>query len=164
VYVPATVAILRALAENGEIDPMSRTAFAVTGALREAYSAGDEEELEAVAHDEAALASLRLLAAEADSGEPVYRRAVISADVDEAKPRPDLDDAVVRLSAPIELRQVAAIHVDLPDAEADVRKASEVIDAADLGDPDAEFAVGDAEGHPLAWYAPEELPFLLELM
>jgi hypothetical protein len=39
-----------------------------------------------------------------------------------------------------------------------------VVDAADLGDPDAEFTVGSAEDHALAWYAPQELPFLLELM
>jgi hypothetical protein len=39
-----------------------------------------------------------------------------------------------------------------------------VIDAADLGDPDAEFILGDAEDHELAWYAPQELPFLLELL
>ena len=38
------------------------------------------------------------------------------------------------------------------------------IDAADLGDPDAEFVLGDAEDHELAWYATQELPFLLELL
>ncbi|MFD1050397.1 DUF6912 family protein, partial [Kibdelosporangium lantanae] len=39
-----------------------------------------------------------------------------------------------------------------------------VIDAADMGDEDAEFALGDVEDHELAWYATQELPFLLELM
>jgi hypothetical protein len=39
-----------------------------------------------------------------------------------------------------------------------------VIDAADLGDLDAEFVVGEAEDHELAWYATQELPFLLELL
>ena len=37
-------------------------------------------------------------------------------------------------------------------------------DAADLGDPDAEFALGDAEDHDMAWYATQEIPFLLELL
>ena len=35
--------------------------------------------------------------------------------------------------------------------------------AADLGDLDAEFLVGEAEDHELAWYGPSELPFLVEL-
>ena len=63
------------------------------------------------------------------------------------------------------------VLLTLPDAMAlvrealdDVRAAADVIDAADLGDPDAEFALGGAEDHELAWYAPQELPFLLELM
>ena len=42
--------------------------------------------------------------------------------------------------------------------------AAAVIDQADLGDGDAEFTLGEAEDHELAWYAPEELPFLLELL
>ena len=97
-------------------------------------------------------------------GGPVYRRAVIAADVAGAKLRPDLDDAVVKLSGPITFEQVAAVHVDLAEAEPQVAKAVDVIDAADLGDTDAEFVLGDAEDHQLAWYAPQELPFLLELL
>jgi hypothetical protein len=45
-----------------------------------------------------------------------------------------------------------------------VRAATAMIDAADLGDEDAELAVGDAQDHDLAWYATQELPFLLELL
>ena len=33
-----------------------------------------------------------------------------------------------------------------------------------LGDEDAELTVGDAQDHDLAWYATQELPFLLELL
>ena len=50
-----------------------------------------------------------------------------------------------------------------PTAEPAVRAAIEVIDAADLGDEDAELIVGDAQDHDLAWYATQELPFLLDL-
>ena len=39
-----------------------------------------------------------------------------------------------------------------------------VIDEADLGDEDAELTVGDALDHDLAWYATQELPFLLDLL
>jgi hypothetical protein len=191
VYVPATIRMLEKLVADREVAAVNHTAFALTPALREAYSNGDEEQLAEVAMAEAARASLRLIAAEAlaadddfaadddaassgaeeapatgdgDGAAPVYRRAVIAADVDEAKLRPDLDDAVVRLAAPLEYRQVASVHVDLSDAEDDVAKAVRVIDAADLGDPDAEFTVGDAEDHELAWYAAQEIPFLVELL
>ena len=45
-----------------------------------------------------------------------------------------------------------------------VRLAVDVVDIADMGDEDAELTVGDAQDHDLAWYAPQELPFLLELL
>ncbi|MFE1595919.1 DUF6912 family protein [Nocardia sp. NPDC058705] len=178
VYIPATIPILRQLVDDQELFPLGGTAFAVTPALREAYAAGDDEELAEVAMQEAARASMRLIGAERDGldevvdnegaatdpGSPVYRRAVIAADVPGAKLRPDLDDAVVKLSGPVTFKQIAAVHVDLADAEPQVAKAVDVIDAADLGDTDAEFVLGDAEDHQLAWYAPQEVPFLLELL
>ncbi|WP_423245784.1 DUF6912 family protein, partial [Mycobacterium avium] len=49
-------------------------------------------------------------------------------------------------------------------AEPAVAKAIEAVDAADLGDEDADLIVGDAQDHDLAWYASQELPFLLELL
>lgn len=173
VFVPATTTMLRALVDDGEFSPISRTAFAVTPTLREAYSSGDDDELADVALREAARASLRLLGGEdaADGGDAdaaaagsAPRRVVIAADVDPVTLRPDLDDAVVRLPQPLSLRQVASVHVDLAEAEPAVRAAVEAIDAADLGDVDAEFVLGDAEDHELAWYAPQEIPFLLDLM
>lgn len=176
VYIPATIPILRQLVDDREFFPLGATAFAVTPALREAYAAGDDDELAEVAMQEAARASLRLIAADRDGLDeataegdpapdaPVYRRAVIAADVTGAKLRPDLDDAVVKLAGPITYDQVASVHVDLAEAEPQVAKAVEVIDAADLGDPDAEFVLGDAEDHQLAWYATQELPFLLDLL
>ena len=60
--------------------------------------------------------------------------------------------------------EVVAAFVDNAAAEAPVKAAVEVIDAADLGDEDAELTVGDAQDHDLAWYAVQELPFLLELL
>lgn len=167
VYVPATIEMLRELVDQGKLAPISGTAFALTPALRESYTSGSTEELEYAALLDAARASLRLLAAERDDAagdDRPARRVVISADVDDATLRPDLDPAVVRLAGPVTTEDVAAVHVDAEEAEADVRAAAAVIDAADLGDPDAEFALGDAEDHELAWYAPQELPFLLELL
>ncbi len=165
VYVPATVAMLRALSAEGELAAVGNTAFALTPSLRESYATGGDEELEYAAMLDAARASLRLLNAELDTEPKAFlRRAVVSADVDGAVLRPDLDHAVVKLAAPIPLSAIAAIHLDTEDAEPAVQAAAAVVDAADLGDPDAEFTLGDAEDHELAWYAVQELPFLLELL
>jgi hypothetical protein len=163
VYIPATLTMLQTLVADGSIHARSGTAFAVTPTLRESYFEGDEDELAEVALREAALASLRLLAAEGDSGLPP-RRAVLVAEVDGATLRPDLDDAVVRLDGPVGIADVIAAYLDNAAAEPAVLKAIEVIDSADLGDEDAEFTVGDAQDHDLAWYASQELPFLLDLL
>lgn len=165
IYVPATMRMVRQLVEDGQLRPIGGTAFALTPALRESYASGDTEELEYAAMREAARASLRLIGNEITEGEKSeLRRVVVSADVEDVNLRPDLDYAVVRVAEPIFWRNVAAVHVDTTDAEEAVRAAATVIDAADLGDPDADFTVGDAEDHELAWYAPQEVPFLLELM
>lgn len=165
VYLPATLRMLRQLVEDERLQPLSGTAFALTPAFRESYATGETEELEYAAMREAARASLRLLSGELAEDEKVEpRRVVVSADVDGVTLRPDLDDAVVRLSGPIGWPEVAAVHVDSGEAEDAVRAAADVIDSADLGEQDAELTLGDAEDHELAWYAPQEVPFLLELM
>lgn len=160
VYIPATLSMLERLVDNGFIQPVSGTAFAVTPRLRESYAEGDDEELGEVAIGEAALASLRLLAAEPDARP---RRTVLIVDAD-ATPRPDLDDAVVRIEGRVALDQVTAAYVDNAAAEPAVQAAIAVIDEADLGDEDAELTVGDAQDHDLAWYDRSELPFLIELL
>jgi hypothetical protein len=109
------------------------------------------------------MASLRLLAAE-NSDELPPRRAVLVAEVDGVTIRPDLDDAVVRLAGPVGIADVIAAYVDNAGAESAVAAAVDVVDSADLGDEDAELTVGDAQDHDLAWYATQELPFLLELL
>ncbi|TQK31084.1 hypothetical protein [Arthrobacter sp. SLBN-53] len=164
VYIPATLSMLTQLVADRLIHARSGTAFAVTPTLREAYSEGDDDELAEVALADAALASMRLLAGEQGEGAGPPRRAVLVADVEGATVRPDLDDAVVRLAGPVAIEDIVAAYVDNAGAEPAVLKAIEVIDEADLGDEDAELAVGDAQDHDLAWYAPQELPFLLELL
>jgi hypothetical protein len=165
VYIPATLPMLQALVSEGSLQPRSGTAFAVTPALRESYAEGDDEELAEVAMGEAALASLRLLSAESAEGPPLRRAVVVSdAPSDTVTVRPDLDAAVVRMSGRLTMDQVVAVYVDNADAEPAVRSAVAVIDDADLGDEDAELTVGDAQDHALAWYATQELPFLLDLL
>ncbi|MDT5152227.1 MAG: hypothetical protein QOI01_3960 [Mycobacterium sp.] len=164
VYIPVTLAMLQRLVADQSMHALSGTAFAVTPTLRESYAEGDDDELAEVALHEAAMASLRLLAAEDQTTGLPLRRAVLVAEVDGAKARPDLDDAVVRLAGPIGVADVIAAYVDNAAAEPAVAAAVEVVDLADLGDEDAELTVGDAQDHDLAWYATQELPFLLELL
>lgn len=169
VYIPATLAMLAQLVADGSLRPVSGTAFAVTPALRESYAHGDDDELAEVALGEAALGSLRLLAGaeeSADGDTLPTRRAVLVAEVDESGValRADLDTAVVRLAEPVAIADVVAAYVDNAGAEPAVLAAIAVIDAADLGDEDAELTVGDAQDHDLAWYATQELPFLLDLL
>ena len=87
----------------------------------------------------------------------------MSADLEDVTLRPDLDDGAVRIRGSVGLESIAAVHVDTEDAEFAVRQAAGAVDAADLGDLDAEFLVGEAEDHELAWYDPAEVAFLVEL-
>ena len=149
--------MLQQLVADRSMSAVNGTAFAVTPTLRESYAEGDDDELADVAIREAALASVRLLAGVADEPSSV-------AEVDGATARPDLDDAVVRLTGPVGIDDVIAAYVDNAAAEPAVLAAIDAVDAADLGDEDAELIVGDAQDHDLAWYAPQELPFLLDLL
>jgi hypothetical protein len=161
VYLASTMPALAAALRAGQIGPAPLDGFAVTPALREWYASGDLDELEYAAMTVAARASLRLLAA--DAGAPP-RRVTLAADVpdDQVSSCGSLaEPAAVRLSAAVPLARVASAHVDDPQAAADVRAAAAAIPAADRGDEDAKFTVDGAEGHELAWYAVQELPYLL---
>jgi len=163
VYVPATWPMLAKLVETGLLAPIGGTAFALTPKLREYYISGADEELEYAAMNEAARASLRLLSVEfglGENGVPA-RRVVVAADLDGVTLRPDLDDGAVRLAGPVPLEKVAAVHIDDEDAVYAVTQAAGAVDAADLGDMDAEFLIGEAEDHELAWYDPSELAHLV---
>jgi hypothetical protein len=156
--------MLRTLVKTGVLDPIGGTAFALTPALREAYTSGDDEELEYAAMSQAARASLRLLSVEFGLGEDATpaRRVVVSADLDDVTLRPDLDDGAVRISGAVPFESIAAVHIDTEEAAYAVREAAGAVDAADLGDLDAEFLIGEAEDHELAWYDPSEVAFLVE--
>jgi hypothetical protein len=165
VYLPATLPLLAEFRKQGEMVPATNgspaEAHAVTPTLREWYAEGDEEELEYVAFTRAAQAALRLL--RKDPGAP-RRRVVVSADltrVPMADAERELGSSLVRLTGPVPLAAVAAIHVDDVDAEYDVAAAAEVVEEAVAGDPDAQFTVDGAEDHELAWYDVSELDQLL---
>jgi hypothetical protein len=160
VYLPTTSVGLGVLLAQGELGPAPLTGFAVTPALREWYVDDGIEELEYAAMTEAARASLRLV----DGDETAARRrVVVAADVpdDQVEVRDDLDRGVVRVSTPVAMRQVMAVHADDAEAEATVARAAEQMIAADLGDAAASDAVDDAEGFELSWYASQEIAGLL---
>ncbi|HEY1627486.1 MAG TPA: hypothetical protein VGG16_27210 [Streptosporangiaceae bacterium] len=156
VYLPSTLPGLARVLQAGQIDPV--TAYAVTPALREAYSSGDTEELEYVALLAAARASLGLLAADPQAPP---RRVVLAAEVPDAAAIAAEHPAAVTIAGPIPIAKLAAAHVDDDEAAQDVAKAVAALPAAEAGDEDAEFDVDEAEGHELAWYATQELPHLL---
>jgi len=162
VYLPSTLPALRRLLDNGTLGEPPLPAFAVTGALREWYAEGDDEELEYAALMLAARASLRLLDADPDAPP---RRAVVVADVPDAAvmPAPAVDRGAVHVGDAVPLRIVRSVHVDDPAAEEDVRAAVRAVIEADLGSEDAAFVMEQAEGHELQWYASQELGPLLEL-
>lgn len=158
IYIPATLPMLRKAVSDGEFCAAQGIGFAVTDELRSEYPGADTEDLEYLAMNDAALASLRLIAA--DGAEPV--RVVISIDADGGvSTRADLDRAVVKLEDEVSWRKVAAVHLDGGDVADTVARAVRMIAAADLEDTDAMLAVGDAEDIDLAWYAPEEIGYLL---
>ena len=162
VYLPATTATLRELVDTSQIQADPLVGFAVTPALREWYDSDEDEELVYAALSDAARASLRLLDADPAADR---RRVVVAADVDEAgvSVRDDLERGVVHLSAPVPMAAIASVHVDDTEAEPVVARAAAHMIEADLGDPEAQDAVDDAEGFELSWYASQEVALLLEL-
>ncbi|MET9994600.1 hypothetical protein ABZ061_34320 [Streptomyces mutabilis] len=166
VYVPLTLSGLAEARRTGQLGTGPLVAHAVTPALREWYLSDDIEELEYAALNRAALASLRLVAA--DSGAP-RRRVVVAADVPDGTATVDPDRGLdpsalgeVRLAGPLPLAKAASVHVDSADAEAAVAAAAGALAAADGGDDDAQFVVDGAEDHELLWYATQEIASLVE--
>lgn len=161
VYIPATFQMLETLRSEQLFHARGGWGFAVTEALREFFTEGDDEELADIAFDDASRASLRLLSGA--EGKFPHRRVVISVDV-EAEPNADMGESVVKISSPISLADVAALHIDVADSEDKVQAAIEAVDRADLGDEDAELTVGDALELPLAWYDVAELGMVVDFL
>ena len=168
VYLPATTSVLRNLVDEGVL-PGPHTVFAVTPQLREFYELSDAdadtEELEYAALTGAARSSLRLIDIDPTAAR---RRVVLAADVPDGSVSPlddpDTDRGAVRVTADVQLQDIASAHIDDAEAEDDVRAAVNVVLEADLGSEDAQFVVDQAEGHELGWYARQEIGPALELL
>ena len=161
VYVPATVPMLAALRDSGQLGDGPTVAHAVTPALREWYAEGDEEELEYVAFTRAAQGALQLL--RHDPRAP-RRRVVVAADVPaSALVREDVElgSSTVRLPQAVSIKEVVSIHLDSTGAVEEIAAAAEVVEEALAGDPDAQFTVDGAEDHELEWYSVTEIDELI---
>lgn len=165
VYVPLTLPALAEAHRTGELGSGPFVAYAVTPALRGWYLSEDIEELEYAALGRAALASLRLLAADPEA---VRRRTVVAVDVPDGAASVDPDRGLepsalgmVTVSVSVPLAKAASVHVDAEDAEPDVAAAADALGAADGGDDDAQFVVDGADDHELLWFATQEIPNLI---
>ncbi|MFH7336537.1 DUF6912 family protein [Streptomyces sp. KHY 26] len=159
VYVPLTLPGLAEAHRTGELGAGPFVGYAVTPALRQWYLSDDIEELEYAALGRAALASLRLLAA--DEGAP-RRRVVVAVDVSDGAATADpAAPGEVTVTVTVPFAKAAAVHLDADDAEGDVGAAARALAAADGGDDDAQSVVDGADDHELLWYATQEIPNLV---
>ena len=161
VYIPSTIGLLDTACHVGEFGPAPQVAYAVTPALREWYTDGDDEELEYAAMAQAARASIGLLAADPDAAR---RRVVVACEVSAIPPADgtvELGDARLELHVVVPWSTVAAVHLDAHSAVAVVSKAADSWEAAQNDDEDAVFALDSCEGEDLLWYATQEIPDLL---
>lgn len=189
-FLPAAAAGLGVAQAAGEFGPAPVTAFALTPALRAAWSDhpvpdagdppddGDEEELSLVATEAAAWQSLLGLAAEGEA--PVSpRRLVLVADVpdDWARALPDSEpgaaDGGVVVDRPVPWASVVSVLADGESLASVVRAALPAVAAGrTVGDLDDRAAVrsdrelaalDDVVSTPLLWFDPAELPHLFSL-
>ena len=153
IYVPSTLRRLRHVVTANGIGPTPFAAHAVTGALREAYADGGEEEWEYAAASAAAQSSVGLL-----SDDEPARRVVLAVDVPSVAPADSDDPTLVRVEEVVPFRRIAAVLADAPDAEPDVAAARDAV-ATGTGDP--EPLLERCLDHELGWWATQEIGALL---
>lgn len=159
VYIAGTLSLLTRWAGQQSVEVIGQ-GHAITPALVDFFAGADQEELEYAAMVEAAMSSLRLLA---DDPDAPPRRVVVAADVSLslAPSGAGYPMSAVLLPGVVPLDQVASLHIDEVEAEADVRVAMAAIRDADAGDAAAQLRVDQAEVHDLLWFDVTELDQLL---
>ena len=156
VFVPTSWSGLRGFVISDGIGPAPFFAHAVTEGLREAYPEGNDEEWEYAALTAAARTSLGLIGED----DPA-RRVVVAVDAATVLAAEDEDPTVVEVGEVVPFRRIAAVLVDLRDAQDVVAAAAKHWAEAEEGDATAEAAVDRCLDLDLAWYATQEIGDLL---
>jgi len=157
VYLPTTSRGLRILRERGYVGPGPLDGHAVTDPVRVVLDDVDEEDREYLVLSSASLDCLALL----EPDEPPVR-VVLAVDTDEVTPAGDPDTpSVVRVTAEVPLRRVAALHADSADARDVVAAARDAV-TADADDADA--LVERCLDHELGWFGVQEIDDLLAVL
>lgn len=169
VFLPSTLAALARAAASGELPVPGGTAFAVTPASVEMHTDGDAEELEMLAAEAAASASLRILAAVTPdgAGSVPTRRVVVAVDVADHEVTVPVEwdeDApdLVHLPGPVPMAAVASVLADPPSLTDLVTRALPVADEPppELGalpEGPAWAARDEVEASPLLWFDATEI-------
>ena len=163
IYVPATLDELTGAAVTAggaRWDLPARVVHAVTPALAAAYPEDDDEGHEYAAFLAAADDSLALVAARPAA---VPLRAVVSLDVPDgvvtparAEPGADTAESAVEAAA-VPGVEIVAVHVDEPEAAADVRAVLAAADGPDDQDDALDAALERVTDRDLLWYDPTEI-------
>lgn len=132
VYVPVSASQLRRLGNEGRLAPVPIVAYAVTTDLRRTHPGADEEELEYLALLDAVSQARGGVIVAADANPEAVEEAV------EEALAGDSPVSSVRLSEPVERRQVASFHVP--------------------------GETGPSGGPELSWYDATELAVVLDLL
>ncbi|MGH3330289.1 MAG: DUF6912 family protein [Nocardioidaceae bacterium] len=157
IYVPSTLSMLAEVVVSGGVGPVPVLAHAVTEAVRAGYPGAGEEEWEYAAMSAAAQDSLALL-----TEEDVPRRVVIALDTSAVLPVEAAEESLVEVHEVMPAADIAAVHVDSADAEADVSAARGAWLDAQNGDAQAVKTVERCLDHELGWFATQEIGDLLE--
>jgi hypothetical protein len=160
-YVPATLDELDAAAVTATAATWtvpSGPAHAVTPALASTLPDEDDEGLEWHAFLAAAHDSLVRVAGAAGGAVPLRVVVTVELPADAVLVAPDPDDAPgsqVRVTRNVRGTPVIAVHVDEPEAAADVVEVLRAID--DDAEPDLDAALQRVTDRDLLWYDPTEL-------
>jgi hypothetical protein len=151
VYLPTSVARLREILAAGQVPVQG--ALAVDDARRRELPTWSEDDLEYLVLQDAALQAAHLLVADPDA---VPVRAVIAVDVPDRLGTAGTEASDAAPTVP--WRAVASVHLDGADAQSAVLAAMRAL--RDGGPATAELdGLLDLD---LAWYAPNEIPFVLD--
>ncbi len=161
-YIPSTVSRLREVWRDGLLTPAKDVG--TVGVLAWVEDHEDVEELEYLALQEAAAASLLLIVA--DRAVPV-RRVVLAVELDQAdlalpaRP-PEGSPSRVPIDRPVPLTSLVAVYADDVRDEGALQDAANALSHAGHDDPAARARVEAVRDIDLLWHATQEIPLVID--